>query len=356
LNNLLINAFFFAILFCTSQLAAKSVTVNGYGAIIDGNISDARTNALEDAKRVAVEQLLGSFVSSRTETRNFMLASEQIYSTTRGRLDSYRIIEEGAVDDSTFKLSIEANVDQAELVSDAVAVLSERNWLKKPRVKIVSRTASGAHAKTIQRDFIAQLTNSLKREGFTVVSPEQQKSISASFTVNSDIAVEVSESEYQGMKIQSNQLLVSTTLTTTDTAVVVSSSSEAEDAAGMNQLKALKKIATKISKRVARRISIDTKNTWLSNKSFPVILTVVDPAIERVAAIQHFLQNELAGLSQITIESKSTNSLKLLGAYQGWPEQLFDQLSQLSKHQEIPFVVLGLQGPNITLGAKSKEN
>lgn len=341
---------------CASHLTAKTVTVNGYGAIVNGNISDARTNALEDAKRVAVEQLLGSFVSSRTETRNFMLASEQIYSTTRGKLDSYRILKEGKVDDSTFKLSIEANVNETELIADAANILGSRNWLKKPRIKILSRTATGLHAKAVQRDFIAQLTNSLKREGFTLVSPEQQNSVSASFIVNSDIAVQTNESDYQGMKIQSNQLMVSSTLTTADTSIVLSTSSEAEDAAGVNTLKVLKKLSAKMSKRIAQRISLDTKNTWLTSQAFPVVLSIDSQASETLAEIQTFLQDDLAGLSQITVENKTSNSLTLLGAYQGWPEQLFDQLSQLSKHQEIPFVVLGLQGSNITLGAKSKEN
>jgi hypothetical protein len=62
------------VLICSVDALATSIEAKGLGAIVEGNVADARKNALEDAKRVAIEQMLGSYISARTETNNFMLA------------------------------------------------------------------------------------------------------------------------------------------------------------------------------------------------------------------------------------------------------------------------------------------
>ena len=62
-----------------SSAMAISVEVTGFGAIVDGNLADARKNAIEDAKRLAVEQMLGSYISARTETKNFMLPRKKYF-------------------------------------------------------------------------------------------------------------------------------------------------------------------------------------------------------------------------------------------------------------------------------------
>jgi hypothetical protein len=334
-------------------LLAKSVQVTGYGSIIDGNISDARKNALEDAKRVAVEQLLGSFVSSRTETRNFMLASEQIYSTTKGQLDTYKIIEEGAFDDNTFKVIIDAQVDVDILVSDASKVLTARNWLKKPRVKLIDGNTSDVLASGVQGSFKSELGKRLRQAGFTVVSDPQKDTVSASYLITSNLSAAITKANYQGLNINSNQLMVSTILATATTGIIVSNSSEAEDAAGTNSLKVLNKLAAKIASRIAQRISLDVQNTWGKARSYPVKISLLGADANLLAAIQHSLAADVPGLTQINLETKTSSQINLLAEYSGWPEQLYDQLNQLSIYQKIPFTVESLQGAHIILGTKN---
>ena len=327
--------------------------MTGYGSIVDGNISDARKNALEDAKRVAVEQLLGSFVSSRTETRNFMLASEQIYSTTKGQLDTYQIIEEGAFDNNTFKVIIDAQVDVDVLVSDASKVLTARNWLKKPRIKIIHGSTSDGLTRGIQGSFTSELGKRLRQAGFTIVSDQQKDTASASYLVTSHLSAAITEANYQGININSNQLMVSTSLSTATTGIIVSNSSEAEDAAGTNSLKVLNTLAAKIAYRIAQRISLDVQNTWGKVRSYPIKISLLGADANLLAAIQQSLAADVIGLSQINLESKTSTQIDLLAEYSGWPEQLYDQLNQLSVYQKIPFTVESLQGAHIILGTKN---
>lgn len=339
---------------CTSLLA-KSVQVTGYGSIIEGNLSDARKNALEDAKRVAVEQLLGSFISSRTETRNFMLASEQIYSTTKGQLDTYQIIEEGALDSNNFKVIIDAQIDENILVNNASEVLSSRNWLKKPRIKIIDGSTSDTLARGVQGGFTSELGKRLRLAGFTVVSDQQKDTVSASYLITSNLSAATTESNYQGMKISSNQLMVSTSLATATTGIIVSSSSETEDAAGTNSFKVLNKLAAKIAYRIAQRISLDVQNTWGKARSYPIKISLASADATVIAAMQQSLAADVLGLTQINLETKTSTQINLLAEYSGWPEQLYDQLNQLSAYKNIPFTVESLQGAHIVLGAKNKD-
>jgi hypothetical protein len=342
----------YAFIICP-QLLAKSVQVTGYGSIIDGNISDARKNALEDAKRVAVEQLLGSFVSSRTEIRNFTLASEQIYSTTKGQLDTYQIIEEGALDNNTFKVIIDAQVDVDVLVNDVSKILTARNWLKKPRIKIIDVSTPDTLARGIKGSFTNELGKHLRQAGFTVVSDQQKDTVSASYLITSNLSAAITEANYQGININSNQLMVSTSLSTATTGIIVSNSSEAEDAAGANSLKVLNKLAAKIAYRIAQRISLDVKSTWGKARSYPIRISILGADANLLTAIQQSLSADVIGLTQINFESKTSNKIDLLAEYSGWPEQLYDQLNQLTVYQNIPFTVESLQGAHIILGTKN---
>jgi hypothetical protein len=353
LNLKWLNVFVLSSLIMCPFLLAKSVQVTGYGSIIEGNISDARKNALEDAKRVAVEQLLGSFVSSRTETRNFMLASEQIYSTTKGQLDTYQIIEEGAFDENTFKVIIDAQVDVDVLVNDASKVLTARNWLKKPRIKIINGSTSDALARGVQSSFTSELGKRLRQAGFTVVSDQQKDTVSASYLINSNLSATITEASYQGLNIKTNQLLVSTSFESATTGIIVSNSSETENAAGSNSLKVLKKLTSKIAYRIAQRISLDVQNTWGEARSYPIKISLLGADANILKTIQQSLTADVIGLTKINLESKTSSQVDLLAEYSGWPEQLYDQLNQLSVYPKIPFTVESLQGAHITLSKKN---
>ena len=61
-------AFFVALLsFVSPSAIAKLVEAKGISAVADNNIVEARKVALENAKRAAVEQVVGTFVRSRTD-------------------------------------------------------------------------------------------------------------------------------------------------------------------------------------------------------------------------------------------------------------------------------------------------
>lgn len=84
----------------TSQATAEIVTVSGYGK----NESDA----IADAKRNAVEQVVGMVLKSRSKTQNFKLVMDTIDTRTQGYINSFKILSKEK--DGSY-ISINAKVD-----------------------------------------------------------------------------------------------------------------------------------------------------------------------------------------------------------------------------------------------------
>jgi hypothetical protein len=53
------------------------ITVTGIAAIQNGNMGLAKDEALKDAKRLAVQEVLGSMVSARTDVKNLQLVQPE---------------------------------------------------------------------------------------------------------------------------------------------------------------------------------------------------------------------------------------------------------------------------------------
>jgi hypothetical protein len=347
----------FLLFFCLSisNVIGKSVEVTGFGAIVDGNLADARKNAIEDAKRLAVEQMLGSYISARTETKNFMLASERILSTVKGQLDSYSILTEQKVDDVTFAVEILAYIDEPTVLSNINQQLAKLNWYKKPVLKIVQKTSLGSYAKVVNDSFSIKLSQHLEKAGFSVLSDQVNSPIFASFEVSTSLTTDLKEDRYQGINITSNHITVVTELANAQTARVLSSSSESLSGGGSNSLKIFDSLTDKLAYRIAQRIRLDTKTKWLSDDKHTVVFKVLTAKISDVKVMQAALSESVVGLSNIQMQSKDTQETVFLAKYQGWPKQLFEQLEVLSENKDVPFYVDSMKGYEITISVKTRE-
>ncbi|MDP5031404.1 MAG: hypothetical protein NWQ54_19995 [Paraglaciecola sp.] len=337
---------------CINNANAATTEVKGLGAIVEGNISDARKNALEDAKRLAVEQLLGSYISARTETNNFMLASEKIYSTVKGHLDSYEMLEEGKIDSSTYFVKIKANINDSQAIAATSQELSKFNWYKQPTIAITTLIENGDYATIAQAVFKAELTSYLKRLGFNVIDSVTTSSLSPSFIISSSLSTNISRSNYQDIELHSNQISVATQLLNARTGNVLSTSTEAKQSTGVNSLKVLSTLAEQLAQRVSQRINLDTKIMWLNNSTQEVLLNLDFKNHQEAMAVEAILSDAVVGLSPLQIHMKELNKRVYLTEYQGWSEQLYAQLNALSLDPNIPFIVSRFNGSEITLSSK----
>jgi len=119
----------------------KEVIATGMGNIIAGDIAHAKDDAVEDALRNAVEEAVGTLISSQSLVENYQLVEDRIYSESSGYVKSYKIISKTKSAD-TYTVKIKAKVKLANLEKDLVAIglIIKRKGMPRMMVIIDERT------------------------------------------------------------------------------------------------------------------------------------------------------------------------------------------------------------------------
>jgi hypothetical protein len=132
---------FLVLLLASPQIAsgqeAKTVRASGMSAIFAGDVAQAKEKAIDDALKHAVEQAVGLLVESETIVENFQLIEDNVYSKTKGYVQSYNVIGEGKTDDGMYEVTVEAVVKVGSLQNDlkGIGVLLRRKNM--PRVMVI---------------------------------------------------------------------------------------------------------------------------------------------------------------------------------------------------------------------------
>ena len=100
---------------------AKEVVVTGIGSIVAGDRAKAKEDAVNNALRNAVQQVVGVQVGSETLTENFMLIQDRIMTQSSGYISSYDVLNE-AEEADMITVTVRATVKESDLVDDLVAI------------------------------------------------------------------------------------------------------------------------------------------------------------------------------------------------------------------------------------------
>lgn len=111
----------------------KTVEATGVAAITAGNAALARDSALADAQRNAVEQAVGTMVSSETLVENFVTLKDNVYTKSQGYIKDYSVIKESQ-DQALYNVTIKATVSTGLLKDDLSAMGLLHKKAERPRV------------------------------------------------------------------------------------------------------------------------------------------------------------------------------------------------------------------------------
>ncbi len=188
-KNVWIGGWVIFILLCGSMPAfaqqAQTITAEGVGAVIGGDRAIARDQAIQDALRKAVEQAVGTMVSSETLVQNFQTLNDKIYTQTQGYIQNYRVLSE-TPGSNVHQVTIQASVAIGDLEKDLQALGFLLGQVGKPRIMIlVAEQQIGQQsfnywwgtARATQADLnIAENTimDRFREKGFDIVDPQAQ--------------------------------------------------------------------------------------------------------------------------------------------------------------------------------------
>lgn len=126
---------FFAINF---SVAAQEVTVEGVGI--------TRDEAVANAERVAVEQIVGTFIDSQTLVENAMVKLDEIYTHAQGYVSNVKILSEKQ-SNGLYRVTAKMNV-ASEPDSSLIGQLETVMRLNDPRIAVImlkDDAATGTH-------------------------------------------------------------------------------------------------------------------------------------------------------------------------------------------------------------------
>ena len=120
------------------SVSAQEVTADGVGRNKD--------EAIKNAERAAVEQVVGNFVDSQTLVENAMLKLDEIYTHARGFVSGVKILSEEK-SDGFYKVTARMNVE-SEPNSALIGQLETVMRLNDPRITVImmrDNLAAGTH-------------------------------------------------------------------------------------------------------------------------------------------------------------------------------------------------------------------
>ena len=149
---------------------SQTIESQGVAAIVQGNLDISRDKAIEDALRNAVEQATGTLIENETLVENYQVLSDKIYSQSRGYVQSYEVLSEGA-EQGLYKVTIQANVASGELKNDLRALNILMRQVRKPRVMVLfeESMSHGVNSGSLAEDAFSRV---LLERGFKLVDAD----------------------------------------------------------------------------------------------------------------------------------------------------------------------------------------
>ncbi len=161
-----------------AQRATQVVMSKGVAGIFSNDIGLARDQAIDDALRKAVEQTLGTFVQSSTIVENNMLVEDNILSWSNGYVRKHNVVREGKADAQTYEVTVQAEVEMANLRNDWDGLQNLLNKMGNPRVmfmideKNIGDSRNRYHYLSVDINITENtLLNKFLENGFECVDP-----------------------------------------------------------------------------------------------------------------------------------------------------------------------------------------
>lgn len=152
----------------TSGNGVVEVTVTGSGMDKD--------EATRDAMRKAVEEGAGTFIYSRSQTKDFALVKDTVLARSAGFVQSRKILSAKQMVDGTWEVKIRAAVSVKGVKDTWGAVTTLLKDMGRPKIMVFIREKIGGNAvdeSTVQ----TRIENMLLKNGFLLVNKEQLKAI-----------------------------------------------------------------------------------------------------------------------------------------------------------------------------------
>jgi hypothetical protein len=309
--------------------AGEKVTARGVSFFEEGREAIAREKALDEAKRAAIEQAVGTRIESKTVVENFQVSRDQIFSHATGYLKNLEILSEEKTELGTYEVEISAEVEIAALVSDLDRFKKILGWQKNPRVSIMVDPDLDKAYIPAARKSASRLGKKLKSEGFRVFDASTADTSGMGLIVRLGLEIASSQSSYQGVNLTLHEISLRTDILRTGEGEILATSDAVKSLPGVNKLKVLDKgvklCVDAVWKDLRRQLTrLWEKELYSQRQIDLVVYNIASHAqAQEVGAI---LKSDVSGMVDIQLLSFKKKKAEFSIQYNGWPEHLVTEL------------------------------
>jgi hypothetical protein len=339
--------------------AVVTVAAEGFAAIVQGNTAMARDQAINDALRRAVEQTVGTMISSDTVVENYVLLSDRIYSRSQGYVQSYQIVSEGPAGENLYRVQVQAGVATGTLKNDlaALGILIARKNMPRVMIMVAEQNVGYHHyyywwgLKTGEADLSVTeniLMEKLLEKGFNVVDhtiPAKTKELSNAYRIvsldnnaisrigklyNAEVviygkALAKLAGSIMGTSMKSSQADISLRVVNTDNGQEIASATHNGSAVHVNEVTAGTEAIRKTTEELSETLITQIAARWSKDVNAGALVQLIVSGCESyktLVAFKDVLQNRVRGVNGVyqrafdagtaTLDVETTGSAQML--------------------------------------------
>jgi hypothetical protein len=351
--------------FASSQ-APVVVDVEGFADIQGGRREQARENALHNAFRLAIEQVVGVMISSKTVVQDSQLLQDKIFSRSSGFIKTYTITQE-SFENNACRLHVRATVSTAHLQQGLgdVGLLSIQ--LGKPRLAVIipeqnivndQPTSSPIDSSLRSNIAEAEIQGVLEKNGYNLVDREtlvalarQERMLSPSdAAIPQEAALQVaarggaevviigqsiaraSTTPLSWTSMRSSQAQVTAKVVDADTGQLITSSSATGVSAHVNPAAAGAEAIRKASRELAENLNRQIIAAWRKRVIGPRTARVVirGVAFDDISRLRELMRRRLNSVEETLERGYRDGTLTLEVEINGTPRELAEEMSKTS--------------------------
>ena len=171
---------------------SQTVTAWGETRVTDHPVAD-RKRAVAQARRNALERVVGTYVSSSSRTQNFQLVEDRIYTRATGFINTYDILQEKRA--QTHRVQIRAQVSLVPVAEELRASGLLRKWRigvilapDRQHLAVMLNYYSRPRLMEVTRSIEAAIGQQLVGAGFKLVDSRQLASLRKGYNVSQEIS------------------------------------------------------------------------------------------------------------------------------------------------------------------------
>ena len=327
--------------------AQHKVRAKGMATIQKNFVDIARSKALDEAQRNAVEKAVGVMITSATSVENFQVKMDRILSEAKGYIISYNIITEKRTGDN-YEVEIEAEISQGRLRDKMTAINLIMVRKSKPRVMLVFTGTASKNAvaeAAMAKYFIAQ--------GFKLVDAQtvkknkdyerlqdvaEQKTISgiahrygAEVIIVGTVVATSNSFKINDVEMNHNKVVISGKIINGDTGSIITTGAEQKAAPGMKD--DFKGLTDEVATKLARNLVDDVLENWSSELANTATIKIVVNGLNSYSDLQEFkalLAEEVKGFKAANQRYYSRGKVELDLEIEGDAEAVAHDIAQIT--------------------------